>query len=183
MMTVRVTPCARLNKLELVDRGRVRQQGARVLLAHLPRHVATRELEVIGAELDWPPAAGEICAITDSRGPGNAVVLTIAGEHACAVFTAFGQRGLPAETVALDAAGQARRYLQAGVPVGAHLADQLLIPMAMAGGTCFRTLTPSAHVKANIRVIEAFLDVRFELVEVADDVWEIRVGDRPAGGG
>ena len=43
------------------------------------------------------------------------------------------------------------------VPVGEFLADQLLIPMAMARGGTFRTLPPSSHTTTNMQVIERFL--------------------------
>jgi RNA 3'-terminal phosphate cyclase (ATP) len=45
--------------------------------------------------------------------------------------------------------------------VGEHLADQLLVPMALAGGGSFRTLPPSSHATTNAALIERFLPVRF----------------------
>jgi len=56
-------------------------------------------------------------------------------------------------------------YLDAGVPVAEHLADQLLIPMALAGGGRFRTVPPTLHTTTNIDVIRRFLDVS---IDVAD---------------
>ena len=53
-------------------------------------------------------------------------------------MTGFGEKGISAEKVASDACDEAQAYLAAGVPVGIHLADQLLIPMALAGGGTFR---------------------------------------------
>ena len=76
-------------------------------------------------------------------GPGNAVVLAIETEHVTEVFTGFGERGRPAEEVARSAVEAAKAWLEAGVPVDEHLADQLLIPMALAGGGSFRTTKPS----------------------------------------
>jgi len=110
-----------------------------------------------------------------SPGPGNVVIIEIQSERVTEVFAGFGQRGVPAETVARGAAEQARRYLAAGVPVGEHLADQLLIPLAMAGGGTFRTLKPSDHTATNIEVIRRFLDVRIRSEEIAADIWQIAV--------
>jgi RNA 3'-terminal phosphate cyclase (ATP) len=56
-----------------------------------------------------------------------------------------------------------QRYLAADVPVGEHLADQLLIPMALAGGGEFRTVPLSSHTTTNAALIERFLPVRFAL--------------------
>ena len=52
-------------------------------------------------------------------------------------------------------------------PVGEHLADQLLIPMALARGGSFSTGPLSAHTTTNIEVIRKFLDVKFEVDRVA----------------
>ena len=57
------------------------------------------------------------------------------------------------------AVAEARRYLDSGAPVGQHLADQLLIPLALAGGGRFRTFEPTLHTRTNAEVIERFLPV------------------------
>ena len=51
-----------------------------------------------------------------------------------------------------------RFCLDAGVPVGEHLADQLLLPMALAGGGAFKTLPLSLHARTNIEVLRAHLE-------------------------
>jgi RNA 3'-terminal phosphate cyclase (ATP) len=51
------------------------------------------------------------------------------------------------------------RFLQARVPVGEHLADQLLVPLGLAGGGRFRTLPLSLHARTVIEVMKAFLPV------------------------
>ena len=47
--------------------------------------------------------------------------------------TSHGEKGYPAEDVADDAIDDLVDYLELGAPVGSHLADQLLLPMAIAG--------------------------------------------------
>jgi len=82
---------------------------------------------------------------------------------------------VPAEKVAAGAAREARRYLEAGVPVGEHLADQLLLPLALAGGGRFRTLAPTPHTATNLATLKHFLDVRITASEVESGAWEIAV--------
>ena len=96
-----------------------------------------------------------------SNGPGNALLLELAFENVTEVFTGFGERGVLAETVAEKVVYEARDYLASGVPVGEHLADQLLIPMSLAGGGAFKTGKLSRHTLTNIDVISKFLPVRF----------------------
>ena len=113
--------------------------------------------------------------VENALGPGNVLALEVESEAVTEVFTGFGERGVAAANVARHAVDEARRYLKSGVPVGEHLADQLLLPMALAGGGSFRTLHPSRHTRTNIDVLKAFLDVDFELTEEARDCWRIEV--------
>ena len=93
-------------------------------------------------------------------------------------MTGFGIKGVSAEQVASDACDEAERYLRSDVPVGSHLADQLLIPMALAGGGSFRTLAPSAHTLSNASVVRRFLDVPIAIDGEGEDVYRITVGPR-----
>jgi RNA 3'-terminal phosphate cyclase (ATP) len=77
--------------------------------------------------------------------------------------------------VAASAVQEAQRYLAADVPVGEHLADQLLIPLALAGGGSFRTLPVSGHTRTNMEVIREFLPVEITATEVGDGVMEVTV--------
>lgn len=54
-------------------------------------------------------------------------------EHITDVLTALGEKGVSAETVAKDVVREVRSYLAQNAPVGEHLADQLMISMALAG--------------------------------------------------
>ncbi len=146
-----------LRPIELLDRGEVVYRQVRVLLARLPRSIGQREAAAVCRGLGWPEEAATIEEV-DSAGPGNAVLVEIGCQHATEVFSAFGQRGVRAEAVADDVVRQARRWLDADVPVGEHLADQLLLPFALAGGGRFRTLNPSSHFETNRHTIAQFLD-------------------------
>jgi RNA 3'-terminal phosphate cyclase (ATP) len=160
---VTITPAAALRPIELLERGQTRRTIATATVAHLPRHIAERELRVIGGKLGLAGDDLVVEEVANSRGPGNVVSIVVESEHLTEVFTGFGQHQVPAETVADKAAQQARRYLSAGAAVGEHLTDQLLIPFALAGGGAFRTLGLSPHAQTNIEVIQTFLEARFEI--------------------
>lgn len=172
-MSVRVEPCARLQPIELLERGPVVRRSVRSLISRLPRHVAQRELSTALAYLDWPETVGRVEEV-HSPGPGNALIIEIETAEITEVFTAFGQRGVRAEAVAREAAEQARRYLDSSVPVGEHLADQLVLLLGLAGSGGFRTLPPSSHTLTNIDTLERFVAARIVRREVKQDVWEIR---------
>ncbi|ABA89734.1 RNA 3'-phosphate cyclase, class II [Syntrophotalea carbinolica DSM 2380] len=177
-MTFRISPVADFNPIELCRRGRILDCRARALVANLPRHIAERELQTVGQKLGWNPEQLLVEEITDARGHGNVLLLEITGEHVTEVFSAFGARGVPAEQVARQACGEARQYLAAPVPVAFHLADQLLLPLALAGGGAFRTLHPTPHTLTNIEVIKIFLPVDVKINEAECNGWEIRLEKR-----
>ena len=160
---VMITPAANLSPIELLERGEMKRVKATAKVAHLPRHIAERELRVIGGKLGLSQDDLVAEEVAGSRGPGNVVTIEIECEHLTEVFTGFGERQVPAETVADKATQEVRRYLSKGVPVSEYLTDQLLIPLALAGGGAFRTLGLSRHAQTNIEVIKAFLDVDFEI--------------------
>jgi len=175
---VNVQPAARLRPIELVERGRILRRAACGVVSRLPMHIAEREVDVVRRRMSWPAESVSTRAV-ESSGPGNVVTLDIQSEHVTEVVTGFGQRGVPAEKVAAGAVREARRYLKAGVPVGEHLADQLLVPMALAGGGAFRTLDPSSHTTTNIETLGHFLDVSIRTEKVDRDVWQVTVDGPP----
>lgn len=96
-------------------------------------------------------------------GPGNILTLEIESEHVTEVFTGFGMKGVTADAVAEQAARDARSYLAADVPVGRCLADQLLLPFALAGGGSFVTQGATQHTRTNAHVIARFLPIRIDI--------------------
>lgn len=172
-MRVTVDPAVSLNRLELINRGPIRRQSARAIIANLNPGIACRELKVVAKMLGLASADLETICIDNAPGPGNVLFIDVESEALTEVFTGFGQRGVSAESVATRAAGQARDYLAAAVPVGCYLADQLLVPMAIAGGGVFVTLSPSRHTLTNIDIIRHFMGLSCDPRETADGVWEI----------
>jgi RNA 3'-terminal phosphate cyclase (ATP) len=49
--------------------------------------------------------------------------------------------------------------------VGEHLADQLLLPFALAGGGSFSAVNVNMHAKTNMEVIRQFVPVQFEVAQ------------------
>jgi len=161
----------RLGGLELLSRGELQSTRLRALVSQLPGIIGAREVEAFFAEVPWDKACGRPEVIKDGVGPGNAVVAEVEHAFVTEVFTAIGERGVRAEMVASRAAAEVTRYMKADVRVGEHLADQLLLPMALGEGGVFRTLAPTDHTRTQADVIKVFLgsDVRIE-ARGGDDV-------------
>ena len=139
------------------EAGPVRRRLARALVAHVPREVGEREIAVVRKQLGW---RSDECGVVevDSPGPGNALVLEVERDDIGEVVTAVGERGVPAEKIAADACQEMAAHLASGAPVGAHLADQLMLPMAVARAGRFRTGPLSLHATTNLDTIARFVD-------------------------
>jgi RNA 3'-terminal phosphate cyclase (ATP) len=158
-----ITP-KRLAPVQWLERGAAGPRRARAIVANMSPSIAERELHVVGQQLDFGPEQ-RLVEVVESTGPGNLLVLEFAGEPVGELIAVPGERHVTAETVAERACAQAIAFLASDAPVGAHLADQLLIPLALAGGGVFRTLPPSLHTRTNAEVVERFLPVRITLRE------------------
>ena len=129
--------------------------------------------------MGWQHEEMNLHTLQDSAGPGNVLLVRITSEHANAVFVGFGEKGRRAENVAQAAVEQARSYLAADVPVCEHLADQLLLPMAFAGGGSFRTTKPSRHTLTHAEIIERFMNCSFAFEREGESMaWTVTVGTR-----
>ncbi|HJT33039.1 MAG TPA: RNA 3'-terminal phosphate cyclase [Pirellulales bacterium] len=177
-LQAKIEPAARLKPVAIVERGAIMRRSCQAVIANLPDHIAERELATVAAALDWPGNCLETRRYEGNFGPGNLVTIDVECEHVTEVFTGFGRRGMRAEVVAGEAAAEAQRWLASGVPVGEHLADQLLLPLALAGGGEFVTLPPSSHFTTNCEVLRRFLDVSIVAQPEPDGSWRMTVDPR-----
>ena len=172
-----IEPAARPQRLDLLQRGNIRARRARALVVNLPASMAERELAIIKTKMGLSDEElyPEISDNAISR--GTAVLIEIESECLTEVFTSIGERGVRAEVIAEQAADEALRYLETEAPVGEHLADQLLIPMALAGGGSFVTGPLSLHTMTNIEIIKTFLDVDIAITKstAGNSLIEVRV--------
>ena len=153
---VTISPPKKWVRLDLLERGEIVKRRAISFVSELPTHIAERELKVVKLGLGWKQDEMRAGDLGTTRGPGNVMVLEIESEHVTEVICGIGAKGIRAERVAEECVEQAKRYVESHVPVGEHLADQLMLPMALAGGGSFRTLPLSAHATTQIALLGKF---------------------------
>jgi RNA 3'-terminal phosphate cyclase (ATP) len=171
---VSISP-AGLNRIDLLERGNIIHKTARASVANLPVKIANRELKVIREKLEWGRERLKAVEVENSQGPGNILTVEIESDNITEVFTGFGEKGISAEKVAKQTVKSVQEYLAFNVPVGRYLADQLLVPMALAGGGKFRTLSPTKHTQTNVEIIKKFLDVEIAMNAYDQNQWEIEI--------
>lgn len=151
-----------LQRIERRERGRVRTVDAYVVCSRLPAHVAQRGTETVRTELEdvdvqvrepWSP------------GPGAAVVIVARTDAGACGFTALGARGRPMEDVAREACAAYREWESTGAACDEHLADQLVLPAALAGGGAWTTNVATEHVRTVVWCVQHFVDIRSEIRE------------------
>lgn len=170
-----IEPAEKLSQIDLLYRGQIKRKRARAIVAKLPRSIAERELKIIRERLSFNTQFLHVEEIVNSRGPGNALIIELEFEHITEIFTGFGMRSVRAEQVAERTAKEVQEYLASDVPVGRHLADQLLIPMALAGAGKFRTLSLTNHSNTNIEVLKQFLDVEITVAQIDRNVCKVEI--------
>lgn len=123
--------------------------------SNLPLHVGEREEAQVKKEF---PEAEVKKFDTRSKSTGNAVTLC----SGLLAANALGSVGKSAEEVAKEACGKMRDELSSGACVDRHLADQLLLYLALAGRGSLLTSEITMHTQTNMIIIEKFLGKAFE---------------------
>lgn len=170
-----IAPAKKLARLDLESRGELTTRCARAVVANLAYTIAEREVQTALEELEWPADCAQAHTLSGSAGPGNAVSIIVGHEQVTDVFTSFGERGKRAEAVAHEAAKQAKRYLNSGAAIGEHLADQLLLPLAVGEGGAFTTTPLSGHSTTNVETIQMFVKRRIACEQVSNGVTRVTV--------
>ena len=154
-----------LSGLDLVERGELKRLWGISATSNLPAHVGQRQKKRTEETLRKRGFDPQI-EIVDAPSPGTGTVVFLAAEyeHAVAGLSSLGERGKPAEKVAEEACREFIAHHQSGACLDQHLADQLILPLALSPGpSAFTTCEITQHLLTNVWVVEQFLDVRFEI--------------------
>lgn len=178
-VVVRVEPSPQLTGLQLLERGAPGAMKAKVILAGgLSLHIADKQLALVATATGW--AEAQLSAETvDAIGPGNALILEVAHAHATEVFSGLGAFDRSSRLVVDEAVRPMRKHLASDVPVGEHLADQLLLPMALAAmqgqKSAFRTRGLTPHATTHADIIKSFLGLAVEVAKDGEKAVRVRV--------
>jgi RNA 3'-terminal phosphate cyclase (ATP) len=163
--TIRGRKESRLSGLDLVERGELKCLRGISATSNLPSHIGQRQKKQAEEHLRKRGFDPQI-EIVDAPSPGTGTVVFLVAEyeHAVAGFSSLGERGKPAEKVAEEACRDFISYHQSSACLDKHLADQLILPLALAtGSSAFTTCEITQHLLTNVWVVGQFLDVKFEI--------------------
>lgn len=173
---VDITP-APLRAIDCLDCGEMGEGSAQVLFTGLPAEIAQRMIARLRKDLpDWPDEAFSVRELPADQGPGVILMIEARKAQVTEIASGFGQLGVPAERLAKIAAGRLKGYVASGAFAGPYLADQLVLPFALAGGGSFTTVKPSGHLLTAIPLAERFLGGSIALEQDAQGRHLVRFG-------
>lgn len=142
-----------------VERGPLLRVTGRAVAANLPSHICQRMCDRARTALNDLGVPVQIEALrVRAVCPGAGIFLASGyAESLAASFSVLGRQGKPSEDVADEAVAALRAHHASGAAVELHLADQLLVPLAIAAGPSeFTVARPTAHLVTNAWTIEQF---------------------------
>ncbi|WP_289029123.1 RNA 3'-terminal phosphate cyclase [uncultured Paraglaciecola sp.] len=174
---IKIEPTNKLAPIYLTEAGcnfaKLSQNcSVQALVSLLPENIGQREVDTAKKILNWPDALSEVQSVV-TTGPGNSLQLGIKTDTHRNIFELVGELGVSAERVAKRAAGRVNKFIHAEAAVEEHLADQLLVPIALAGVGSFTTTKPSLHTTTNIEVIKLVLGVEIQTKQLSDVLWKV----------
>ncbi len=148
--------------IEKLERGDLVHSTLTAYEVGLPNRVAEREVKAY--EKQSSIAVNDVRIRQPKAGsPGNLLAIDLQFENSSICLTELGRPRITSERVAADLRRQVELYLESGTVLDEHLADQMMLPMAMAGGGKFSCGELSQHAETNREVIRMFTGARINL--------------------
>jgi RNA 3'-terminal phosphate cyclase (ATP) len=147
-----------LKPFRAVERGRLRRIWGRAIAANLPAHIPQRMADRARSLLADVGLAADVEAVRVSAACAGAGIFLAAQFDRCrAGFAALGARGKPSEVVAQEACAALLEHRDSGAALDEHLADQLVLPAALAPGeSAFSVQRVSRHLLTSAWLVESF---------------------------
>jgi RNA 3'-terminal phosphate cyclase (ATP) len=154
-----------LKAIHLSNRGKLLNLHILSAVSNLPLTIAERQRDQALKRIEYLGLHPNI-SIENAPSPGQGTVLFLAAQFEGSIggFTSLGERGKRAEKVADDACNEFIKFLDSKGIIDIHLADQLVLYMALARGrSTLITERITEHLLTNIWVIEQFFPLKFDV--------------------
>ncbi|OGO26686.1 MAG: RNA 3'-terminal-phosphate cyclase [Chloroflexi bacterium RBG_16_52_11] len=182
-ITATIRPIHRVAPLQVERRGELLRLIGISAVANLDRSIADRQKrQATGRLLRHFPSLLIKTISLPAQNKGTFLLLAAefasgGGAHpARCCFCALGELGKPAERVADEAVDSFITFLQSGGAIDHHLADQLLLPLALASGpSILSSARITQHLLTNAEVIRYFLPVEIDIFGVLGEPGTIRI--------
>lgn len=193
--TARIEPAHPMPPLDLRHRGTLQEVEVVSMVGGLGYEIADRQASraLRGLREAGIAAEAERVPVPARLSKGGHVLVVSTFERTRSGHGAVSARERSPEQIADEAVNAFREHLAGGGAVDRHLADQLLLPAALAAAglvpappgvvpaTRYTVAAVTKHLTTNAAVIRRFLDVEIAVLGHEEDEGEVRV--QPPGGG
>lgn len=171
-----------LKPISLTERGQLLSISGRAIAANLPAHIPQRMTDRARSLLERAAPRVDIEPLrVRAACPGAGLFLAAEYDHIRVGFIGLGARGKSSEAVAEEATGALLAHKESGAALDRYLADQMLLPLALANTpSTFTCEAVSRHLQTNAWVIEQFGVARVEIEEQPDASANITVTPQQA---
>jgi len=182
LMTAVLEPADSVQPIRLARRGALQAVDGLSAVANLDAEIGLRQRRRALQRLQAEGIPCELDAVSlPAVSAGTVLVLRARCACSQACFFALGRRGKRAEQVADEAVAELLAFLATDGAVDPYLADQLLLPLALAGGPSeLTTSRVTTHLCTNGAIIERFMPVTVQVQGAVGEPGTVRV--RPARG-
>ncbi|AZH25370.1 RNA 3'-terminal phosphate cyclase [Haloplanus aerogenes] len=148
-----------LSRFDIDDRGDLERVDvySKAAADLADREVADRQATQAAERLDEMGVPADVARVdyVEAESLGSSLLLRATYDHTVAGFSALGERGRTSEDVADEAVDAFESFRAGTAPVDEHMADQLLVLLAFAGGR-IRIPRLTDHVRTNLELVGAF---------------------------
>ena len=140
--------------IDWIGREKQRNCTVQLITSHFPEKTTLKIRKLITKE--FVPYEMEIIEKTTIEEPGAAVIVKTGCAEYPLIFSDIAAYGYSSEALANNLGKQLRNFFAAEVPIEAHLADQLILPLGFAAGGKFLTSHLSEHLESCCHTFELF---------------------------
>lgn len=162
---VRIKPCKKLKSLNLIERGNVNRYDIRSIVSKSLEKARVAERQIEGAKKIIPKFDCEYFDYVDTFSSGSTTHIHAHCDESELGATIYGELGKPAEKVGEETARNLMKQIDSNACLDDHMADQILLYLALAGNSKISVAETTNHCRTNMWVIEKFLPVKFEVKE------------------
>jgi RNA 3'-terminal phosphate cyclase (ATP) len=164
-VNVEIKPVDVIKGMKFLERGEIKRVHGLSGVGNLPLSIAERQRDAALKMLASHGVYAEIETLSVSTpGQGTFIFLKAVSDNCFAGFSSLGERGKKAELVGEEAAKNFMDYYSAPACLDHHLADQIVLFLAIAQGeSSFTTSEISGHLLTNLWVIEKFLCIHYRV--------------------
>ena len=178
-LTARIHPAPTIMALDLSRRGELKRIQGISAVSNLSLDIAKRQRRQARRQLSVPAPIGIRLAELPAPSTGTVLLLLAEFEHTRGCYFSLGAPGKPAERVSDEAVDDMLAFINSGAAVDRYLADQVILPMALASGES-RLVTDkiTQHLLTNAAVIQEFLPVDIQIQGEEGQPGEVAISPR-----